>query len=123
MTKTYVHIDNLKVHAYHGVLPQERVVGNDYYINIKVGTDWIRATETDNVNDTLDYSKLAMLVQCEMAEQSNLIEHVAGRIINNITTNFENVSSINLRITKVAPPMSADCDGAGVEIEYHKNKD
>lgn len=120
MTKTYVHIDNLKVHAYHGVLPQERVVGNDYIINIKVGTDWMRATKTDDVIDTLDYSQLATLIKDEMTEQSSLIEHVAGRIISTITTKFQNVTSINLRITKVAPPMSADCDGAGVEIEFHK---
>lgn len=114
--KTYIHIDNLRMHAYHGVLPQERIVGNDYVIKIKVGTDWLKAADTDDVNDTLDYSKLAATIKREMAQQSALLEHVAGRIVNAIKAEHTNVTSIHLRITKIAPPMSADCDGAGVEI-------
>lgn len=104
------------MHAFHGVMPQERTVGNDYVINIKVGYPWIGATQTDNVTDTLSYATLAELVKREMLVPSNLVEHVAGRIVEAVKAEFPAATSIHLRITKVAPPMSADCDGAGVEI-------
>lgn len=116
MTETFIHIDNLRMHAYHGVLPQERTVGNDYIINIKVGYPWMKAAETDDVSDTLNYAQLADLLKREMAKPSNLLENAAGRIANAIQETYPVATSIHLRITKVAPPMSADCDGAGVEI-------
>lgn len=104
------------MHAFHGVMPQERTVGNDYVINIKVGYPWIGATSTDDVRDTLNYAALYELIKREMQMPSKLLEHVAGRIIEAVKTEFPAATSIHLRITKVAPPMSADCDGAGVEI-------
>lgn len=110
------------MHAYHGVLPQERTVGNDYLINIKVGYPWIRATQTDDVTDTLSYATLAELVKREMLVPSNLVEHVAGRIVEAVKAEFPAATYVRLRLTKIAPPMSADCDGAGVEIELDIRK-
>lgn len=115
-TGTFVHIDGLRVHAYHGVLEQERVVGNDYLINIKVGYPWLKAAETDNVCDTLNYAVLAQIVKEQMAVPSGLLEHAAGRIAGRIREKFPECTSIDLRITKAAPPMACDCEGAGVRL-------
>lgn len=118
MANTYVHINNIRIRAYHGVLPQERIVGNDYVVNIKVGFPWIEAAETDDVSKTLNYASLAELLKREMAEPVNLVETVAYRIVKAIQRDFPQTTSIRLKITKIAPPMNADCDGAGVEINY-----
>lgn len=118
MAETFIHIDAMRLHAYHGVMPQERKVGNDYLINIKVGYPWQKAINTDDVADTLNYAALAAVVKEQMAEPSALLEHVAGRIVNAVGTSFPNATSIQLRLTKIAPPMSVDCDGAGVEITH-----
>ena len=75
-----------------------------------------RAMETDNVDDTLDYAALYALVKKEMAEPSELLEHVAGRIVKAITTSFPKVTSVDLELTKLNPPMGADCEGAAVEV-------
>ncbi|NPD81079.1 dihydroneopterin aldolase [Prevotella sp. PINT] len=115
-TETYIHIDNLRMHAFHGVLEQERRVGNDYLINIKVGYPWLHAVATDDVEDTLNYAALAGIVKEQMNIPSALLEHVAGRITARIQEMFPKCTSIDLRITKVAPPMQCDCDGAGVHI-------
>lgn len=114
--ETYIHIDEMRLHAYHGVLSQERTVGNDYIINVRVGFPWQKAAESDNVADTLSYADLAQIIKKEMATPSALLEHVAGRIADTITNTFPTMTSLHLRITKVAPPMSVDCKGAGVEL-------
>lgn len=97
-------------------MPQERIVGNDYVINIRVGYPWMKAAETDNVEDTLNYASLAELIKREMATPHNLVETVAANIVNAVKAEYAEATSVELKITKVAPPMSADCDGAGVEI-------
>ena len=114
----YISLRNARFHAFHGVLPQERRVGGDFLVTVRVGYPLERAMETDNVDDTLDYSALYALVEREMAEPSKLLEHVAGRIVKAITTSFPEVTSVDLELTKLNPPMGADSEGAAVEVHF-----
>ena len=117
MALTHVYIKNLRMHAYHGVLEQERSVGNDYVVNVSVGYPWETAMMTDSVSDTLNYAALADIITEEMSVPSALLEHVAGRIVKRIQREFPKTESIRLDIRKSAPPMSQDTDGCGVVIE------
>ena len=112
----YISLRNVRFHAFHGVLPQERQVGGDFLVTVRVGYPLERAMETDNVDDTLDYAALYALLKKEMAAPSELLEHVAGRIVKAITTSFPKVTSVDLELTKLNPPMGADCEGAAVEV-------
>ena len=114
----YISLRNVRFHAFHGVLPQERQVGGDFLVTVRVGYPLERAMETDHVGDTLDYSVLYALVEREMAEPSKLLEHVAGRIVKAVTASFPEVTSVDLELTKLNPPMGADCDGAAVEVHF-----
>lgn len=114
----YITIDNLRMHAFHGVLPQERVVGNDYLISLRVGYPMEKAMETDSLADTMNYAELAKVVSEEMNVQSSLLEHVAGRILKSIVSKFPLTQHIVLSLKKIAPPMSFDMDSAGVEVEW-----
>jgi len=114
----YISLRNARFHAFHGVLPQERRVGGDFLVTVRVGYPLERAMETDNVDDTLDYSALYALVEREVAEPSKLLEHVAGRIVKAITTSFPEVTSVDLELTKLNPPMGADSEGAAVEVHF-----
>lgn len=116
LTESYVHIDGIRLHARHGVLPQEQLTGNDYIINVRASYDISRAMQTDDVADTLNYAEVYNIIKEEMSIPSKLIEHVAGRIANRLMDSYSQISSIMLRITKCNPPMGADCNGAGVEI-------
>jgi dihydroneopterin aldolase len=115
-SQTYIRIERLRVRAFHGVLPQERQVGGDFVVTLRIGYPWQRAMESDDVSDTLDYAAVYRLVRCEMAVPSQLLEHVAGRIVQALLQQYPQITSIDLWLTKVTPPMGADCEGAGVEI-------
>ncbi len=78
--------------------------------------------ETDDVADTLSYADVYQLVQQEMQQPSNLLEHVVGRIGKRLLAEFPLIKAIDLKLTKVNPPMGADCDGAGVEIHLINEK-
>lgn len=114
--QTYIYIKGMRVKAYHGCLEQERTVGNDYVINLQVGYPWQDAAEVDDLTQTLSYATLADIIKQEMAVPANLIETVAQRTARRIMLLADGVQSVDLEITKIAPPMSCDCQGAGVKI-------
>ena len=122
LESSYITINGLRFHAYHGVLPQERLTGNDYLINLRVRCSIEKAMHTDSVEDTLNYATVYEAVASEMMIPSNLLEHVAGRIGTHLFDMFPEIKDIDLSITKLNPPMGADCTGAGVEVHLINDK-
>ena len=116
VTSSYVYVKNLRIHAYHGVLPHENIVGQDCIVSARCGVDISSSMENDMLEVALDYGVLYRLIEREMAQTSQLVEHVAGRIAHCVFDEFPNVTSLDLTITKLNPPFGADCEGAGVEI-------
>ena len=122
MKSSYILLENVKFHAFHGVLPQERKVGNDYQVSLRIGYDISRAMVSDDVNDTLNYAEVYQLLSQEMSVPSALLERVAGRIGDRLFRKFPAIQSIDLTIIKVNPPMGADSEGAGVEVHLINDK-
>lgn len=119
---SYIYLRDVRFHAFHGVMPQEGMVGGDFVVTLRVGYPLEKAMKSDEVADTLNYASLHEVVKCEMAIPSKLLEHVAGRIAKAVSTTFPQVTSIDLSLTKLNPPMGADCKGAGVEIHLINDK-
>ena len=118
LTSGYVILRNVRFHAFHGVLPQERQVGGDFLLTLRVGYPLDKAMESDKVEDTLNYASLYTLAKREMDIPSQLLEHVAGRIAKAIINAFPAVTSVDLELIKQNPPMGADSDGAAVEAHF-----
>ena len=121
VTNGYVFIQGMCFHAFHGVLEQERTVGGEYIVDVKVKADFSRAIETDDVSDTIDYSTVYRIVKSEMEVPSALVEHVAGRIAENVFASFPQARETEVKIIKVNPPMGAVCQGAGAVVCFTKD--
>ena len=117
-----IYLRNVRFHAFHGVLPQEGIVGNDYLVNLELDYDFSSAMKTDDLQGTLNYAEVYQKVREEMAVPSKLLEHVAGRIAHRLFSDFPEIKKLQLSITKVNPPMDADSDGAGVEVVLTNDK-
>ena len=117
-----IYLRNVRFHAFHGVLPQEGIVGNDYLVNLVLDYDFSSAMKTDDLQGTLNYAGVYQKVREEMAVPSKLLEHVAGRIAHRLFSDFPEIQKLQLSITKVNPPMGADSDGAGVEVVLTNDK-
>ena len=109
-------LDRMRFHARHGVLPQERLTGGDYEVSLRIGYDVSAAIVSDRVEDTLNYAAVYEVVAREMAQPSNLVEHVAGRIGNRLLETFPGITRVEIEVIKQNPPMGADCKGAGVSV-------
>ena len=120
LKESTISLNDVHLYAFHGVMKQERRVGGEYSVSLRVHYNIDRAMETDEVADTLNYADLLEVVKREMAVPSNLLEHVAGRMAEAIGKTFPQVTSIDLELIKLNPPMGADCEGASVEIHLIK---
>ena len=116
--KTSIELNEMRFFAYHGVGSQERRVGNDYVVSLRVDCTMERAMESDALEYTLDYAALYALVAAEMATPSLLLEHVAGRICRSLTRTFPAVSGGRLRIAKLTPPIPGEIGEAAVVVEW-----
>lgn len=117
-----IYLRNVRFHAFHGVSPQEGIVGNDYLVNLVLDYDFSSAMKTDDLQGTLNYAEVYQKVREEMAVPSKLLEHVAGRIAHRLFSDFPEIQKLQLSITKVNPPMGADSDGAGAEVVLTNDK-
>lgn len=115
-----IFIRNIRLYAYHGVLPQERRVGGWYLLSARVHYNIYKATESDNVADTLNYAELCQLLRNEMAIPSQLLEHVAGRMARAVLSCYTEAEAVDIELTKENPPMGINCDGAGVTLHLDR---
>lgn len=99
-------------------MPQERVVGADFEVSVRLGCDFSKAAATDDIADTVSYAEVYDLLDKEMQKASRLLENVAWRMVESIKAHFPSVHTIDLWLTKLNPPMGADCNGAGVEMHW-----
>ncbi|KXH85700.1 dihydroneopterin aldolase [Chryseobacterium kwangjuense] len=112
-----IFLEEVKIYAYHGVLPEENIIGTYYILNVELHTDLWKAAETDDLNDTISYADINAIIHKEMSVKSKLLEHVAGRMITGIHNAFPQISYIKLKITKTSPPMQGEMKGASIELE------
>ena len=116
--KTSIELNRIRFFSYHGVAEQERRVGNDYEVSLRVDYPLERAMESDSLCYTLDYAALYALVAAEMSVPSQLLEHVAGRIWRAISGRFPCVAGGRLRIAKLTPPIPGEIGEAVVTVEW-----
>lgn len=120
LQSSLIFIDRLRLYAYHGVLEQERRVGGEFLVSLRVHYNIMRAMQSDDVADTLNYADLCQLVVSQMKQPSALLEHVAGRIAMAVFDRYPQATALDLTLTKENPPMGVLCQGAGVELHFTK---
>ena len=118
----YVCLNGLRFHAYHGVLPQERFTGGEYVVSIRAGYLFDKAMQSDDVADTLNYAEMFEIINKEMQTPSCLLEHVAGRIVGSILEKMPMITTLDVTLEKLNPPMGADISSASVELHLINDK-
>lgn len=112
--QTSIQLHNLEFYAYHGLLPQERVVGGHYRVDVELSlTPPLRALTEDVIDDTVNYAEVYALIRQQMEQPVNLLEHLAHRITKGLYAQFPQIQAVRLSVTKVTPPISGiACEGA-----------
>lgn len=117
ISDSYIHLQNLRFYAFHGVLDQERRVGAYFFVSIRVKVNLTAAVQTDQLTDTLSYADVYQAVQAEMQVPSLLLEHVAGRICEHIYSHYPTAEAIDITLEKENAPIGTGAQGvAGITL-------
>lgn len=115
-------LEGLEFYAFHGALPEEQVIGAKYVVDVNVEVDFTIAASTDNLEGTIDYSEIYKVIECEMSKSSKLIEHVADRIVKMLFVTFKTIEQIEVKVTKLKPPIDGDVPKVSVVLKKSREE-
>ena len=98
-------------------MKEETVIGSEYRVDLWVDADLTVASSSDDLKDTPDYVVLNQIVVEEMKVPSRLLEHVAQRIIERIRSTVKDLDHIQVRVSKINPPVGGDVQSVSVLLE------
>jgi dihydroneopterin aldolase len=113
--------DRLTIHriafrAPCGVRPEERALGNDFTADVTLRLDLGPAGRSDDLADTVDYGGVADTVVAAAQGERHLVERLAEDIADAVLA-VHAVEGVEVRLTKLHPPVAAIGGGVTVVIE------
>lgn len=97
----------MKFYAYHGCFKEEAIVGMHFSVDLVMYTDTSKPQKSDNLEDTVDYQSVYLMVKEQMETRSNLLEHVLQRILTELHKKFPEVKHAEATLHKLNPPLGS----------------
>lgn len=115
-----IRLKNIRIHSNHGCLKEEMLIGSDYRVDLEIKADLSQPATSDKLTETVDYVHLNNIVKEEMAVRSNLLEHVAQRIIDRILSEINEVTHVMVEVSKINPPIGGDVESVSVKLKFSR---
>nr|WP_243239322.1 dihydroneopterin aldolase [Sulfobacillus harzensis] len=107
----------MRFHTCHGALPHEQHVAQEFWVDVAVNLDLRQAGETDRLQDTVNYAAMARAVETiMMGPPVKLLETLATRIHAAISEQDPRIRRVEVRVTKVDPPIGVPSGGVEVVV-------
>jgi 7,8-dihydroneopterin aldolase/epimerase/oxygenase len=117
MSGDLIRVTRIAVFGRHGLLPEEAVLGQRFYISLEARLDLSEAGRSDAVAGTVSYADLTQIAVAIGTEQRfNLIEALAEAIASSVLDRFARIDAITVRVDKPSAPVPAILDGVSIEI-------
>ena len=117
-----IHLRGLTFFAYHGVMPEENVLGQKFIVDIDLYQNLRKPGLTDQVEDTINYAKVYEQIKAVVTgERYSLLERLAQRIADQILKEFL-CSSIRVEVHKPEAPIPGIFEDVSVEIWREREK-
>ena len=115
-------IKNLKIYAYHGVNDEEKIDGQNFFMDTVLFIDKRDAFKKDDINKTFSYSSAAKVIKKIVTEKKyDLIETVAEKIAEALFKTFVDLEKAEITVKKSEAPMKADFEYVAVKITREKS--
>jgi len=113
---------NMGFFGYHGVLEEEKTLGQKFFVDVELYLDLKKAGKSDDLKDTVSYADVYEMIQRIFQEKKlNLIETVAELICNQILNDYPVIQEVNVRLKKPEAPVAGIYDYFGVELRRKRN--
>ena len=100
-----IKVTGIRSYGYTGYLPEERVLGQWFEVDLTLWLDLATAAKSDNLEDTFDYREAIYLVKeiiktSQYALVEKLVEAIADKILS-----LNKVTQVRVQLSKLAAPI------------------
>lgn len=113
-----VEIEGLRLYARHGVMEQERVVGNLFEVSLTLRCASDEAGRDDDLASTINYADVIDTVRGIMDRPVKLLECVAWRIRDAVSARWPEVAGGCIKVRKLTPPCGVSLHHVGVTLTW-----
>ena len=112
-----IRVNGIKALGYHGVLPHEAIEGQEFSVDLLVTLDLRAASLSDDLTETINYADLAQIAHDNIVgERVELIERLAGRIAEEISSTYSQITSVSVTVHKPQAPVDVNFEDISVTI-------
>lgn len=105
-----IRVSGIRAYGYVGYLPEEKVLGQWFEVDLTLWVDLTTAGKSDDIADTLDYREAIAIVKQQITTAKfNLVEKLVSAIADKILS-LDKVSQVRVKLSKPAAPI-ADFSG------------
>lgn len=111
-----IYFTQMSFYGYHGVFDAEAQLGQRFYVDLELSLDLSTASESDNLNDTVNYANIFSCVQQVVeGDRYQLVEKLTGRISSQLLVSFPFIE-VKVKVTKPNPPINGHYDSVAIEM-------
>ena len=98
-----IHLHNLLFHSFHGMYKEEKILGNDFEVNVDVS---IKAQENiTKLRQSVDYVSVYSIIKEVMDQPTPLLEKLVQELAEKIRLLDEKIEGVAISIKKLNPPI------------------
>ncbi|MCW2922933.1 MAG: folB [Thermoleophilia bacterium] len=110
-------LKGLNVYAHHGMVAEERSLGQRFEFEVEVDLDDCQACRTDEAGDSVAYEAIAaVVVEVATNFRFSLMEALADAVCTELLMEFP-IARVRLSVSKTAPSIPHVVDRATIRLE------
>ena len=123
MTRIVLRVERLALHARHGVNPEERALGQHFFLDLVATVDAGDAPASDEIDDSVNYAALIEAAgNAFTAKAFNLIEAAAAAVADDLLRRFAKIETLAVTVHKPSAPVKAHVADISATIERRRHE-
>ena len=113
---------NMVFYGKHGVMPEERQLGQRFVVSLELYLDTGPAAQSDDVSDTVNYGEVFDAVRAIVeGPPKHLIETVAESVADYLLRGFPRLHGVEVELAKPQAPIPGAFDSVSVVIRRFRD--
>lgn len=113
-----IELKNMQFYGYHGVFPEEKKLGQRFYIDVVLETSLRKAGLSDDLKDSINYAEVYDQVkQIVTGASRDLLESIAEEISMSLLNRYAAVHKAHVSVRKPEAPIDGLFDYVAVHLE------
>lgn len=99
-----IHLHNIICHSFHGMFKEERILGNNFELNVDISFD--EAGKITKLHQSIDYVAIYGIIKEVMDVPTKLLETVVQDLAEKFHQFDDKIKNVCISIKKLNPPIS-----------------